>query len=63
MALALLALAALRDDSALALLLVWLFNIEGLLDLIYANLSTFKDHLDPASLGVVTTWRSSMCPP
>jgi hypothetical protein len=25
--------------------MVWLFNIVGLLDPIYANISTFKDHL------------------
>ena len=30
---------------------VWVFNIAGILDLTYANVSTFKDHVDPASLG------------
>ena len=30
---------------------MWLFNIVGLLDLIYANISTFKDRVDPAQLG------------
>jgi len=50
--LALLALGCLRYGLALAIPVVWLFNIEGLLDLIYANVSTFKDHVDPASLGV-----------
>lgn len=49
--LALLALAFIRYESALAVPLVWLFNIAGLLDLIYANISTFKDHVDPAQLG------------
>ena len=52
--LALAALAALRYGLALALPAVWLFNIEGTLDLIYANLSTFKDHVDPASLGAAS---------
>src|SRR5215471_17874055 len=32
--------------------MLWLFNIVGLLDLIYANISTFKDHVDPVYLGV-----------
>jgi hypothetical protein len=32
--------------------MVWLFNIVGLLDLIYANISTFKDRVDPTYLGV-----------
>jgi hypothetical protein len=49
--LALLALACIRFESALAVPMVWLFNIVGLLDLIYANISTFKDHVDPAQLG------------
>jgi len=31
--------------------MLWLFNIIGLLDLIYANISTFKDHVDPVQLG------------
>jgi hypothetical protein len=26
--------------------------VAGLADLIYANISTFKDHVDPVSLGV-----------
>jgi hypothetical protein len=51
-ALSLLALAALRSGSALALPAVWLFNVEGISDLLYANFSTFKDQVDPASLGV-----------
>ena len=32
--------------------MVWLFNVVGILDLIYANISTFKDHVDPTHLGV-----------
>src|SRR5215468_2854730 len=49
--LALLALACLRAETVLALPMVWLFNIEGTLDLVYANISTFRDHVDPALLG------------
>jgi hypothetical protein len=49
--LALLALTALRYELAIAMPIVWFFNIEGILDLTYANFSTFKDHVDPASLG------------
>jgi hypothetical protein len=50
--LALLALACVRYENAAAVPMVWLFNIVGLLDLIYANISTFKDHVDPTYLGV-----------
>jgi hypothetical protein len=50
-ALALLALACLRSGSTLAAPMLWLFNIVGLLDLAYANISTFKDHVDPVQLG------------
>jgi hypothetical protein len=50
--LALLALACVRTGNAAAVPLVWLFNIVGLLDLIYANVSTFKDRVDPTYLGV-----------
>ena len=50
--LALLALWPIRTGNALATPMVWLFNVIGLLDLIYANISTFKDHVDPTSLGV-----------
>jgi len=50
--LALLALWPLRTGSALAAPMVWVFNIAGLLDLVYANISTFKDHVDPTYLGV-----------
>ena len=49
--LALLALACVRFESALAVPMLWLFNTVGLLDLIYANISTIKDHVDPAQLG------------
>jgi hypothetical protein len=50
--LALLALACVRSENAAATAMVWLFNIVGLLDLIYANISTFKDQVDPTYLGV-----------
>ena len=50
--LALLAVWPVRAGNALAAPMVWLFNIVGLLDLIYANISTFKDHVDPTYLGV-----------
>ena len=49
--LALLALACVRAASQLAMPAVWLFNVAGLLDLIYANVSTFKDSVDPVQLG------------
>jgi hypothetical protein len=49
--LALIALAALRKGGRVALFLVWVFNIEGILDLAYANLATFTAHVDPAQLG------------
>ena len=49
--LALLALACVRYENAAAVPMLWLFNIVGLFDLIYANISTFKDHIDPADLG------------
>ncbi len=49
--LALGALGALRRGLSLAILAVWVFNLEGTADLIYANISTFKDHVDPTSLG------------
>ena len=49
--LALLALACVRAASQLAMPAVWLFNIAGLLDLTYANVSTFKDSVDPVQLG------------
>ena len=49
--LALVALACFRYENRAAAAMLWLFNIVGLLDLIYANISTFKDHVDPAQLG------------
>lgn len=49
--LALSALGALRYELSIATAAVWVFNVEGTADLIYANVSTFKDHVDPASLG------------
>lgn len=55
LAAALLALTSLwpvRTEKNAALPMVWLFNIVGLLDLIYANISTFKDQVDPTYLGV-----------
>jgi hypothetical protein len=50
--LALAALAPLRYESAVALPMVWLFNIVGILDLLYANISSIKDQVDPTLLGV-----------
>ena len=50
--LALVALACVRYENRAAAAMLWLFNIVGLLDLIYANISTFKDHVDPTYLGV-----------
>jgi hypothetical protein len=50
--LALLAVACLRSGSILAAPMVWLFNLIGFLDLVYANISTFKDNVDPVQLGV-----------
>jgi hypothetical protein len=50
--LALLALWPLRAGNAVAVPLVWLFNIVGLLDLVYANISSLKDQVDPTYLGV-----------
>lgn len=50
--LALLALVSVRSERAGALPMVWLFNIVGTLDLVYANASTFRDQVDPTLLGV-----------
>jgi len=50
--LALLTLACLRYESTAAIPMAWIFNIVGLLDLVYANISTFRDHVDPVYLGV-----------
>jgi len=60
---------SIRAGSALAVPMLWLFNSIGLLDLIYANISTFKDHVDPVQLGAsyylavlnVPAWWSSTC--
>src|SRR5579871_6571037 len=49
--LALIALACLRFKSAAATAMLWLFNVVGLADLLYANISTFKDRVDPVYLG------------
>jgi hypothetical protein len=49
--LALLALWGIRTGFAAAMALVWLFNIVGILDLVYANIATFTEHVDPAQLG------------
>src|SRR5215469_10587271 len=45
--LALAALAPLRYESVVALPMVWLFNVVGVLDLLYANVSSIKDQVDP----------------
>ncbi len=50
--LALIALGALRYELAWATGAVWLFNIEGVADLLYANVTTFTAHVDPSALGV-----------
>jgi hypothetical protein len=50
--LALIAVILLRAGAPLAVPMVWVFNLEGTADLIYANISTFKDHVDPVQLGV-----------
>lgn len=49
--LALAALVFIRTGSVMAIPAVWLFNIEGTLDLLYANYATFANHVDPAWLG------------
>ncbi len=49
--LALIALWAVRTESSLTVMFLWLFNIVGLLDLIYANIATFTEGVDPAQLG------------
>ncbi len=49
--LALIALWAIRLDLAAAVPLVWIFNIVGVTDLIYANIATFTEQVDPAQLG------------
>jgi hypothetical protein len=50
--LALLAAAAVHAGSRLAVPMVWVFNMVGFLDLIYANVSSLKDNVDPVLLGV-----------
>jgi hypothetical protein len=50
-ALALFALACVRRDSALSVPALWVFNIVGLIDLIYGNFSSLKDQIDPAQWG------------
>jgi hypothetical protein len=50
--LGLLALAVLRSGLPAAKGGVWLFNVEGAADLVYANIATFTAHVNPASLGV-----------
>jgi membrane-associated HD superfamily phosphohydrolase len=49
--LSLISLFLIRAGSFLALPMVWLFNLAGTLDLLYANFATFKYHVDPADLG------------
>src|SRR5262249_48531825 len=49
--LALVALIALRFELGAGMAAIWLFNIVGTADLVYANISTFTAHVDPASLG------------
>jgi hypothetical protein len=50
--LASLALWPLRTGKAVAIPMVWLFDVVGLLDLVYANISTFNNQVDPTYLGV-----------
>ena len=49
--LALIALWAVHRGLAAAVPIVWVFNIVGVTDLIYANIATFTEHVDPAQLG------------
>jgi hypothetical protein len=49
--LALIAIVALRLGQPLAKAAVWIFNIAGTADLIYANIATFTAHVDPVALG------------
>jgi hypothetical protein len=49
--LALFALAFVRFESAFAVPMVWLFNIVGLLDLIYGNIASLAYNVDPAQWG------------
>ena len=49
--LALIALWAIRRESGFAVPIIWVFNVIGILDLIYANVATFTEQVDPAQLG------------
>lgn len=49
--LALIALWPLRAEMRVGVAMVWLFNIVGLLDLVYANIATFRENVDPTYLG------------
>jgi hypothetical protein len=49
--LALLSLACVRSESGFAAPVLWLFNVVGLLDLAYANISSLAAGVDPAQLG------------
>jgi hypothetical protein len=49
--LALVALVLVRLESALSVPVLWLFNIVGLLDLTYGNVSSLKDQINPAQWG------------
>ncbi|MEE9226026.1 MAG: hypothetical protein V3U68_07520 [Bacteroidota bacterium] len=51
--LALVSLAALRFRWALALPLVWLFNLEGTLDLLYAFFQGFRSQVHPGYFGAM----------
>ena len=50
--LALLALACVRYESRYAVPALWLFNIVGLLDLVYGNITSLAANVDPAQWGV-----------
>ncbi len=49
--LALLTIASFRINRGLAVLMLWLFNIVGFCDLLYANISSIRDQVDPTLLG------------
>lgn len=49
--LALIALWPVRAEMKVGMAMVWLFNIVGLLDLVYANIATFRENVDPTYLG------------
>src|SRR5215469_10212622 len=50
-ALALVALACIRYRKSAAVPMLWLFNLVGLADLVYANISSIKDNVNPTYLG------------